>query len=117
MRFILLVFHLFLFCPASEAQLDPATNSISSPAFRIDQRDGRYSLVKPDGREFFSLGVCVVDQGNPAKDFDTNNAAYAAWKHYPDSNAWASATLQRLKSWGFTTIGGWSDFGAFQQCA
>jgi hypothetical protein len=59
----------------------------------------------------------VVDQGISPKEFNTNNPAYAGWKHYSDSNAWANATLERLKSWGFTTVGGWSDFRALQQCA
>src|SRR4030095_721287 len=27
-----------------------------------------------------------------------------------DSNAWAQSAVQRLKDWGFTTVGGWSDF-------
>jgi len=45
-----------------------------------------------------------------ADEFDADNPAYAAWQHYSDSNQWAVATLKRLKSWRFTTIGGWSDF-------
>lgn len=54
--------------------------------------------------------------GVSRKEFDTNNPGYVAWQHYADSNHWAEATLKRLKSWGFTTIGGWSDFAAFKQC-
>ncbi|PYK57998.1 MAG: hypothetical protein DME21_16420, partial [Verrucomicrobia bacterium] len=37
-------------------------------------------------------------------------------QHYADSNQWAEAALNRLKSWNFTTIGGWSDFQTFKQC-
>src|SRR5439155_24821763 len=49
--------------------------------------------------------------------FRSNDApAYAAWQHYPDSNQWAEATLSRLRSWGMTTIGGWSDFGTLKRC-
>ena len=49
------------------------------------------------------------------KEFDPDNPGYAAWQHYADSNQWAEATLKRLKSWNFTTIGGWSDFHVFKQ--
>ena len=28
---------------------------------------------------------------------------------YPDLDAWASATVDRLASWGFNTLGAWSD--------
>jgi hypothetical protein len=48
--------------------------------------------------------------------YDENKPSYAAWQHYADSNQWAEATLNRLKSWSFTTVGGWSDFGTLKQC-
>ena len=78
--------------------------------FSIQQRGETAWLVRPNGEPFFSLGVCCVSQGASRKDFDPANPAYAAWQHYADSNRWAQATLKRLKAWGFTTVGGWSDF-------
>jgi hypothetical protein len=54
--------------------------------------------------------------GASRSEFDSANPAYAAWQHYSDSNRWAEATLKRLKSWHFTTIGGWSDFSTFRPC-
>src|SRR5215471_11516923 len=77
--------------------------------FSIQQQDKKTWLVKPNGEKFFSLGVCCVNQGALREEFDSANPGYAAWQHYPDSNVWAKATLQRLKNWGFTTVGG-SDF-------
>lgn len=85
-------------------------------AFSIQQQGETAWLVKPNGDRFFSLGVCCVSQGASRKDFDPANPAYAAWQHYADSNAWVKATLQRLKAWGFTTVGGWSDFQVLKQC-
>src|SRR5262245_5349116 len=78
--------------------------------FSIQQRSETAWLVRPNGEPFFSLGVCCVSQGASRKDFDPVNPGYAAWQHYADSNQWAQATLKRLKTWGFTTVGGWSDF-------
>lgn len=83
--------------------------------FAIEQVGRQSWLVAPDGRRFFSRGVCCVNQGVSRTEFDPANPSYAAWQHYADSNQWAHATQQRLQSWGFTTIGGWSDFPAFSQ--
>jgi hypothetical protein len=82
----------------------------SPPPFSIQSRDGKDWLVRPDGERFFSLGVCCVNMGVKREEFTPTHPAYAAWQHYADSNRWADATLKRLKSWGFTTIGGWSDY-------
>src|SRR5438876_1873651 len=82
----------------------------TNPGFSIQQQGKISWLVRPNGERFFSLGVCGVSQGASRKDFDPANPSYAAWQHYADSNLWAKATLKRLKAWGFTTVGGWSDF-------
>jgi hypothetical protein len=84
--------------------------------FSIQQREGISWLTRPDGGRFFSLGVCVVNPGASREQFSSTNPGYAAFQHYENSNQWAEATLQRLKSWGFTTAGGWSDYPALQQC-
>ncbi len=84
--------------------------------FSIREQDGIAWLVKPNGERFFSFGVCCVDMGASREKFDPDNPGYGAWQHYPDSNRWAEATLKRLKSWRFTTIGGWSDFRSLSQC-
>src|SRR5262249_61769304 len=41
---------------------------------------------------------------------------YGAFQHYSNSTHWALDTLQRLKSWKFTTVGGWSDFRSLKEC-
>jgi len=91
---------------------EAATNA----PFSVQQHDGISWLTKPDGERFFSLGVCVVNQGASREQLNPTNPGYAAFQHYENSNRWAEATLQRLKSWRFTTVGGWSDYAALQQC-
>ena len=83
-----------------------------NPPFSIQRQNQSFWLVRPNGDRFFSLGVCCANQGASGDEFDSANPAYAAWQHYADSNLWANATLKRLKAWGFTTVGGWSDFQA-----
>lgn len=84
--------------------------------FSIQQRGGNSWLIKPGGAPFFSLGICCVNQGASREQFDSTNPGYAAFEHYENSNHWAEATVKRLQSWKFTTIGGWSDYAALQQC-
>lgn len=83
--------------------------------FTIQQRHGTLWLVRPDDERFFSLGVCCVNQGFSPERFNPGNPGYAAFQHYQNSNLWAAATVNRLKSWGFTTAGGWSDYPALLQ--
>jgi hypothetical protein len=86
------------------------------PPFSIEQTGKSSWLAKPDGRKFFSMGVCVVNQGVSSNHFDPANPAYAAFQHYENSDQWAEVTLNRLQSWRFTTVGGWSDFSVLKQC-
>ena len=79
-------------------------------AFSVRADGGNWSLVSPEGKPFFSLGVCVFTQGTAKEEFDLENPGYAAWQHYASPVAWADDSLRRLKSWGFTTVGGWADF-------
>jgi hypothetical protein len=83
--------------------------------FTVRSEETGWWLVSPEGRKFFSLGVCCIHQGTSRDTFDVENPSYAAWQHYPTSAAWADTTLRRLKSWGFTTISGWSDFEALRK--
>ena len=93
-----------------------AAEGSPTPPFSIQAQHETAWLVRPNGERFFSFGVCCVNQGASRKEFDSVNPGYAAWQHYADSNVWANATVKRLKAWGFTTVGGWSDFQALKDC-
>ncbi len=60
------------------------------------------------------MGVCCIDQGSSKENYDPENPSYAAWQHYVNPGQWTGATVGRLRSWGFTTAGGWSDFGTLR---
>lgn len=107
-RLILIVSCMALGAPHGEAQ--------TAAPFSIEHKGETSWLVKPDGERFFSMGVCVVNQGASREHLAPDNPAYAAFQHYKDSNHWAETTLRRLQSWRFTTVGGWSDFAVLQQC-
>ncbi len=82
--------------------------------FRVDRRDGRWWFVTPDGRPFYSSGVDHVST-SPDTDRTTGLCPYCMTigKEYPSTTAWATATVDRLRSWGFNTIGSFSDYSNF----
>jgi hypothetical protein len=97
--------------PSEARQVSPKQKT----GFTLVQDQQGWSLVSPEGQKFFSRGVCVVTQGTPREKYDPERPAYAAWRHYDSPLAWADATVRRLKSWRFTTIGGWSDAATLNQ--
>src|SRR5690348_12823175 len=99
MTYVLLFLLLFF---GASARANP------SLPFRVQEQHGIWQLITPRGDPMFSLGVCCVNRGTPREKYDAAKPAYAAWQEYPDPAVWADNTLRRLKSWGFTTIGGWS---------
>ncbi len=93
----------------AKSPLSPST-SAPIPGFTLQNTNQGWWLVAPDGQRFFSLGVCCVHQGLARAQFDPEAPAYAAWHHYETAQGWADATLKRLRRWGFTTAGAWSDY-------
>lgn len=76
--------------------------------FRVAEVSGAWWFVAPDGKPFFSSGVNVIDVGGTPERYSPQRPEYAAFRHYADTTSWAAATEQRLREWGFNTVGGWS---------
>jgi len=74
----------------------------------------RWWLVTPDGRPFYSTGVNHVS-ASPDTDRKTGICPYceAVATKYPNVDAWRNGAVDRLRSWGFNTIGAWSDTDRF----
>lgn len=78
--------------------------------YRVQQQKGIWWLIAPDGSPWISVGVDAVTWRGDAIH-GTGPAPYeqAVDKRYGDRSSWATATLNRLHSWGFNTLGAWSD--------
>lgn len=78
--------------------------------FRVARQDGVWWLVDPDGGRFLSKGVNTVcfDQ-DKIRGTERIPYAEAALRKYGSEDAWRAAAAARLASWGFNTIGSWSD--------
>jgi hypothetical protein len=82
------------------------------PGFTVRRDADRWALFTPAGKPFFSLGVCCVVQGPSRGEYDPENPSYARWRFYDSPSEWAAGSVRRLADWGFTTVGGWSDYEA-----
>ena len=82
------------------------------PPYSLRHEASGWWLVSPGTERFFSLGIGCANQGTTRAAFDPENPSFAAWQHYPTTAAWAEIMNSRLPAWGFTTLGGWSDFSA-----
>ena len=61
--------------------------------------------------------MCCVEPGEPWAEYDPAKPAYSAWREHQTVTDWSNVTLARLKSRGFTTIGGWSDYAGLKRSA
>lgn len=83
--------------------------------FRIERINGVWWFVDPDGHLFISKGVNHVSfQGDhcPALGYSPYHRSVRA--KYGSEEKWAEATVTRLQSWGFNTIGAWSSAALFR---
>jgi hypothetical protein len=90
----------------------PVGQAGGRPGCKVQQQDGNWWLLDPQGQPFFSVGINCVVPGLLPEALDPENPAYSAWQYYADTQRWAEATLTRLQAWGFTTLGGWSEVKA-----
>jgi hypothetical protein len=78
--------------------------------YRVQERNGVWWFIQPDGRLMLSMGVDAI-RYCPDKIRGTGPCPYmeAVKKIYGGRDAWESAVVKRLHAWGFNTIGAWSD--------
>jgi agarase len=78
--------------------------------FRVSTVDGVFWLVDPDGGRFLSKGVTTVrfDQ-DCVQNTDRVPYAEACQVKYANIEEWRSAAAQRLRAYGFNSLGAWSD--------
>ncbi len=126
------------FCPLGgyrRLTVNPPDAAGKPGFFRVAKLDGRWFLLDPHGHPFFSAGMDLVGwkQGSFATRvtgreflFEQLPPAGPAWltpgrdvsfhvanimRRHGDNwqQEWKKAMIERLKNWGFNTIGNWSD--------
>lgn len=100
---------LLLLTLAISASCKPAATFRANGYYQVKQSKGIWWLIDPDGKPFYSVGVCSIQ---PVGD-DAPKLGYAPYHKnilakYGSDDAWARATETRLKGWGINTKAGWS---------
>jgi hypothetical protein len=109
------------------------TRVAASGFFRVENIDGKWWFVDPEGHLFFSTGSCGIGlraysrvEGReylyaalpPAEvtrpEIGVGETCFYSWNLYrrfgPDwYQKWMDMTVRRLDDWGINTIGNWSD--------
>lgn len=95
--------------PSYPAYVDPSPGPGRGKAtgfFHVERIGGRWWVVDPNGRTFYAVGT---DHANFNAHF-CEKLGYApyhrnALARHGSEAAWARSTLERLKAWGFNTLG------------
>jgi len=107
--------------PAGDAGTDPyggftRVKSKGSGYFRVEQVDGRWWFITPDGNGFLSMGVNTVTPNTdvaPKLGYSPYNKNIL--KLHGTEQAWADKVASRYASWGFNTLGAWSKDSLFKK--
>lgn len=75
--------------------------------YRVHKQQDVWWFQTPQGKPLWSLGVCCTDQGDKA--YDPQHPSFSATHVYGDTDTWVKTTRKNLQSWGFNSLGGWSD--------
>jgi len=79
--------------------------------FRAERIEGLWWFITPGGHGFLSKGV----NGVKYSGWQTKGYREAILKRHGSEEAWARATADRLRAWGFNLIGPWSSPLMYQQ--
>jgi len=86
--------------------------SLATGRFRVEEIDGLWHFITPDGHGFFSAGVTSVSTGAYSPPIDRNPYRDNIEARYGSLEAWREHTLERLDGWSFNTMGAWSSFAS-----
>ena len=99
--------------PHAHARAARAAKSMfpASGYFSVGQSKGRWWLVTPQGQPFYAAASDTVAPDGSGTDQVTGACPYcqAVASGYSSTSAWGTATIGRLRSWGFNTLGAFSD--------
>jgi len=84
--------------------------------FHLERLNGVWWLIDPAGYAFLSKGVNHVSfDGDYSPGLGYSPYNRAASRKYGGVNAWAEASVKRLRVFGFNTIGAWSSRETFDK--
>ena len=86
-----------------------AGNAASAQYYRVAEDKGVWWLTDSTGKKVLSRGVNGVNPGVQVSKYDQANPAYCALRAFPSEEKWRQTALERIKKWGFNTVGSDAD--------
>ena len=116
--FLLILFVLSVAAYAEEAtrpDLDPYFGTLAHTTeatgfFRVQEINGRWWLITPDGHPFFSAGINGIRTRGSATADGVKHYEESVQRIYGSRQVWAEAQADRCIAWGWNTVGAWSDW-------
>lgn len=97
-------------CILLACSIAPATAPAQSRYFTLQKRSGVWWFVDPSGKPLISAGVDQISyRPDIIRGTKTDPYLQNISKIYTNEDAWGVAAIERLRRWGFNTIGAWSD--------
>jgi hypothetical protein len=89
--------------------------SFATGHFRVEEIDGRHWFITPEGHGFFSAGLNHINvRADYSPPIDRRPYYENILALYGTEEGWAEVTEERLRSWGFNTVGAWSSTEHFE---
>ncbi|MGQ9478670.1 MAG: beta-galactosidase [Thermoproteota archaeon] len=83
--------------------------------FHVEKIDDVLWIIDPEGNFFISKGVNHVSfEGDYSPALGFSPYRDTVLKKYGNAESWSKATVDRLRTWGFNTIGAWSSEETFR---
>ncbi|MEM0379004.1 MAG: hypothetical protein QXL98_03105 [Thermofilaceae archaeon] len=83
--------------------------------FRVEEINGTYWFIDPEGYVFISKGVNHVDyMGDYSPALGYSPYYVNVLRRYGSVDKWVEVTVSRLLRWGFNTVGAWSSRELFK---
>jgi hypothetical protein len=89
----------------------PGLQGTATGYFHAEKLNGRWWLIDPLGNAFYAVGVSLITSGGMLARDGTNPYLEKLKEKYGDPldvQAWAKDTVDRLKAWGYNTVGPYS---------
>ncbi|MCX7044853.1 MAG: beta-galactosidase, partial [Candidatus Sumerlaeota bacterium] len=91
--------------PAYDAPGCEAVRSQATGFFHAKEASGRWWLIDPNGRGFYMVATDHVNyHGHGCEKLGYSPYGRVAQEKYKSEEAWDSATIARLKDWGFNSL-------------
>ncbi len=92
-----------------------AIESRATGRFRVEEIDGVWWFITPEGHGLYSIGVTGFDEvGDVSPALGTAPYRDHVLARYGSREAWAEVAQDRFRAWGYNTVGGWSDPALFR---